>query len=144
MPLKQFAHPFPENMRRIHGEMEKALYSAEIACHEHGPCTDETQKECWFSNCSPHSVCILKHLRSLLGDHPLLSINEVRLEDASPCKAPFFLEGFCINCGKHIQDHGEHNERCTTTETTAQQGQDESPNSDPARGKSNNGGDEMV
>ena len=62
---------FEENMKRLHAEMERMLYAAEIACMH----TRESQMipghcRCPFIPDTDLHVCPLPKLRSLIGKHP--------------------------------------------------------------------------
>jgi hypothetical protein len=61
-----WAQPFPDTMKRLHGEIERMIYSAEILCMEggygNGTCSEET---CGFHK---RGFCKLIELRDLIGD----------------------------------------------------------------------------
>ena len=61
---------FEENMKRLHAEIERMVYSAEIACPKiAGPF--KAIYECRDENCAfRQRYCTLVCLRSDIGDHP--------------------------------------------------------------------------
>jgi hypothetical protein len=58
---------FQETMKRLHGEIERMLYAAEIACpFKKVPYCDA--KDCAFIQRHGHS-CTVQRMRNLIGDH---------------------------------------------------------------------------
>ena len=60
---------FEENMKRLHSEIERMVYSAEIACAKpgfvSGYCT-----HCAFNVHISDPICPVISLRAIIGEHP--------------------------------------------------------------------------
>ena len=85
-PLGRDGMAFAEKMKRIHGEIERMVYAAEVLCH-----TDQNGELCaagcpFESNNGIH--CDVKWMRGVLGDH-------VEQHDVMPQVPPCQCGGRC-------------------------------------------------
>jgi hypothetical protein len=59
---------FQENMKRLHGEIERMVYAAEISCNQRNGCDHQKETICPFNN-PDEPACNLQAIREAIGDH---------------------------------------------------------------------------
>ena len=59
---------FQENMKRLHGEIERMIYAAEIACNTASGNMRDCPR-CPFNIRVSEPVCPVEQLRDIIGDH---------------------------------------------------------------------------
>jgi hypothetical protein len=111
--------PFMENMIRLHGEIERYLFAAEVVCKEdRNEC--KVGKECPFWESRWHAHCNLRYIREFVGNH--------RFEDRSKQCTYQTEKKKCLlketQCGFAREDIQTNTIRCVITEADTDEPQD--------------------